>query len=190
MEKQITDIVKKYLHTTPHIEVELRLGKFNCNMFDTNVGQDTFDKVHRRLKRYTQWEQVITSEDEVFYWDNARLVYNDAANTSVCVKKTKIFKQDFKCTPLDVRIGIAQEVPTEQPNVDAKRKVNRYRTSFIRKNLSIDLTVVEGAQADIDAEETVVYQIELEIVNPTIIQTDDELYNIIYKVTDLLKICE
>lgn len=189
MEKQITDIVKEYIHK-PHIEVELRIGKFNCNTFDTNVGKDVFDKVHRRLQRYTQWENVNITEDEVFYWDNARLVYNDAANTSVCVKKSKIFKKDFKCSPLDVRIGISQEVPTEQPTTDAKRKVNRYRTSFIRKNLSIDLTIVEGAQGDIDAEETIVYQIELEIINPSIIKTDDELYKIIYKVNNLLKICE
>ena len=189
MEKQITDVVKEYLNK-PYIEVELRLGKFNFNMFDTNVGKDVFDKVHRRLTRYSQWENIVTSEDEVFYWDNARLVYNDSNDTSTCVKKNKIMKKDFKCSPLDVRLGISQEVPTEQPETDAKRKVSRYRTSFIRKNLSIDLTIVHGAQADIDSEETVVYQIELEILNPGIVKSDDELYNIIYKVNDLLKICE
>ena len=33
----------------PLTEVEMRLGKFNGKMFDTNVGKDTFDRVYLSL---------------------------------------------------------------------------------------------------------------------------------------------
>jgi len=40
-----------------HIEIELRLGKFNGTMFDTNVGKHTFDKIMKGLNKYTGWEK-------------------------------------------------------------------------------------------------------------------------------------
>jgi hypothetical protein len=36
----------------PNIEVEMRLGKFNGKLFDTNVGKETFDKIYRVLVKY------------------------------------------------------------------------------------------------------------------------------------------
>jgi len=39
-----------------------------------------------------------------------------------------------------------------------------------------------------DSEESCSYQIEMEIVNPQDVKSDDELYNIIHKVSDLVKI--
>ena len=36
----------------PHVELEMRLGKFNGKMFDTNVGQETFNRVMIGLQRY------------------------------------------------------------------------------------------------------------------------------------------
>ena len=48
-----TETVYKKIHKVfdqhqndPHVEVEMRLGKFNGKLFDTNVGKDTFDKVY------------------------------------------------------------------------------------------------------------------------------------------------
>jgi hypothetical protein len=79
-------------------------------------------------------------------------------------------------------------MPAVQPDDDAKRSVTRKRTSFIRKNLSIDLTEVHGSPEDIDSEETVSYQLEMEIVNAAIMSTDDEIYNILYKINDIMKI--
>jgi hypothetical protein len=60
--------------------------------------------------------------------------------------------------------------------------VNKYRESFIRKNLSIDMTIISGDPMDLDAEEEQIYQIELEIIDPTKVQTDDELFALIYKI--------
>ena len=64
------------------------------------------------------------------------------------------------------------------------------RISFIRKNLSIDMTVVTGDPTDLDCEDESQYQIELEIIDPTKVKDDIELYNIIYKIFDILKIIE
>ena len=36
----------------PNVEIEIRLGKVNRGKFDTNVGQATFERVLRRLRRY------------------------------------------------------------------------------------------------------------------------------------------
>ena len=35
----------------PEIEVEIRLGKFNGKMFDTNVGKEVFDRIFRGLSQ-------------------------------------------------------------------------------------------------------------------------------------------
>ena len=39
----------------PEIEVEIRLGKFNGKMFDTNVGKEVFDRIFRGLSQYPGW---------------------------------------------------------------------------------------------------------------------------------------
>ena len=37
------------------IEVEIRLGKHNGSLFDTNVGKDTWKRVLKGLKKYEGW---------------------------------------------------------------------------------------------------------------------------------------
>ena len=71
-----TEIVHKKIHklfeqsqNDPLTEVELRLGKFNGKLFDTNIGKDTFDKVYRALVKYQGWEKIYTTQEEVFYRD-------------------------------------------------------------------------------------------------------------------------
>jgi hypothetical protein len=41
-----------------NIEVEIRLGKHNGSLFDTNVGKDTWKRVLKGLKKYNGWESV------------------------------------------------------------------------------------------------------------------------------------
>ena len=50
------------------------------------------------------------------------------------------------------------------------------------------MTIVAGNPADLDSEEENVYQVEFEIIDPTIIRDRDTLYNIVYKVSDVLKL--
>ena len=46
----------------PSIEVEMRLGKFNGSMFDTNVGKDVFERILNGLEQYHGWEDVKMSQ--------------------------------------------------------------------------------------------------------------------------------
>lgn len=172
-----------------YIEIEFRLGKIDRDVFDTNVGKDMFEKIKRRLYKYKGWEEVKETTDEVFYWDGGiRCVYTSEDETHTC-KKNKIFKKDFKLSkPLDVRFSVSQEIPTDQPDECAKRSVSRKRISFIRKNVSIDLTEVTGPPVDIDCECETVYQVEVEFMDPKKLIKDYIITNSIYKIYDLLAI--
>lgn len=170
------------------IEIEFRLGKIVDKKFDTNVGKDMFEKIHRRLLKYKGWEEIKNTSDEVYYWDDGtRCVYND--DSSVTCKKHSIMKKDFNLNqPLDVRFAVSQEVPVDQPETDAKRSVSRKRTSYIRKNVSIDLTEVSGSPSDIDCEDEITYHVEVEFMNPSELLKHHQIVNSVQKVHDLLKI--
>ena len=184
MMKTFEQDIKKY-RDKQYIEIEIRLGKINRNIFDTNVGKHAFDRVLAGLDQFTGWESKTKIEDEVYYWGNGvRCVYTD----SDCVyeKKNKILKNDLSLeNKFDVRLGISQEIPCEMPTDDANRCVSRGRFSFLRKNVRIDMTIVKGPPKDKDSEESISYQIELEILSA---KTDQEIFSALNKVHDILKL--
>ena len=108
------------------------------------------------------------------------------------IQKTSIHKEDFKRikgVPYDVRIAFSKEVPMEIDDFsDMDRKRTKHRQSFVRKNLSIDLTMSSGDNIDLDAEDITDYQIELEIINPSDVKSKNDLLNILHKVNDLFKV--
>ena len=183
----------------PNIEIEIRLGKVNRGKFDTNVGQATFEKVLRRLRRYDGWESTNESQSTV-YLDTAagkRVVMNDLTDEmESCVIKKRVLVNDHVLNgfPVDVRLGISSEVPYDRDTDDADenftRVKKRKRYSFVRKGLSIDLSEVSGDVAqDKDSEEVTEYQIELEILNPPVnVAERHQMFNIVYKVSDICKI--
>ena len=179
-----------------YVEFELRLGKRSTKggAFDTNVGHDVFHRILDGLKRYQGWESTSESEVDIFYDGDRRFIFEGDSDDCIAVIKKKIKKVDIHLEnrPFDIRFGVATETPIENPEVpgEADQKTRR-RWSFIRKNLSIDMSVVTGGGAfDPDSEDDAVYQVELEIVDPTEVKTDDELYNICWKVEDILKLLE
>jgi hypothetical protein len=59
----------------------------------------------------------------------------------------------------------------------------------VRKGLSIDLSEVSGDADDKDSEEATEYQIELEILNPPVNAAErHQVFNIVYKISDICKI--
>ena len=172
-----------------HIEVEIRLGKHNGSLFDTNVGKETFERVLKGLRKYDGWEETKTTSTDVFYDDTngIRITSDEDTGEQVMVQKIKVVKEDFKFEPLDVRFSISREIPTHG-SYDMDRKGSKYRHSFIRKNLSIDLTVSSGDSVDMDSEDASSYQIELEIVKPSDVGSYNDLFNILHKVNDLSKL--
>lgn len=178
-----------------HLEIEFRLGKknLNGNFFDTNIGKENFDKLHRRLSRYPEWESVKNENVSVFYGTRKglRVIFDEERDEQVaCISKLTIgtLDQVLQNEKLDVRISASLENPAvydnERDMFTHERK--RKRTSFLRKGLSIDLSVVENC--DKDAENPLVYQAELEIVEPASDLNDTKLMNHYQKIFDVLKL--
>ena len=190
--KHITDTILpsfEALKTEENIEVEVRLGKHNGSLFDTNVGKDTWERVLKGLKNYDGWESTDYNESDVFYNDknSVRITSNEDTGEQTMIQKINVVKEDFKCDTLDVRVCIAREIPTSG-EYEMDRKRTKVRHSLVRKNLSIDMTISSGDNVDMDSEEEASYQIELEIVKPGDVDSVYKLFNIINKVADLVKI--
>tara|TARA_R110000803_G_scaffold26207_4_gene62235 strand:+ start:9590 stop:10171 length:582 start_codon:yes stop_codon:yes gene_type:complete len=171
------------------IEVEIRLGKHNGSLFDTNVGKDTWKRVLKGLKKYNGWESVKSSTSEVYYSDanNVRITADEDTGEQTMIQKISVVKEDFKCDPLDVRFCVAREIPTTG-EYEMDRKRTKTRHSFVRKNLSIDMTISSGDNADMDSEEEASYQIELEIIKPSEVDSVYKFQNILHKIEDLMKL--
>ena len=186
---KVAPIFSKY-QSDEHVEFEMRLGKINRGAFDTNVGQHAFDKIYKGLKKYSGWENVMVTNDVAYYHDAIRLIVNDDTDESIQVHKQKLEKIDhlLKHAPYDVRFAVAKEIPYENGDIEFTSARHRNRESFIRKNLSIDMTIVSGNPADLDSEEENSYQVEFEIIDSTKVRDRDTLYNIIYKIQDVLKL--
>jgi hypothetical protein len=177
-----------------HIEVEIRLGKFNGTFFDTNLGRDTHVKLLKGFQKYDGWEQVIQTHEEVFYRerDNMRITVDENTGDETIIRKERVFKKDFKAidsAPYDLRVSVAKEVPvTEEIEREMDKKRNKARLSYVRKNLSIDITTCTGDITDMDAEDICTYQVEFEIVDSKQIQTKDDLFKILYKIRDVFNL--
>lgn len=176
-----------------NVEFELRIGKFNCGVFDTDVGQQGFQCILDGLKQYQGWEKILTTREEVFYResDNLRISIDENTGDEKIIKKERIKNEDFKQlrhAPYDVRFSASKEIPVEDYEGEMDMKKTKDRLSFIRKNLSIDMTICTGDVEDMDAENSSTYQVELEIIDPKKITNDDELFNVLHKVKDVFNI--
>lgn len=183
-------LIRKHA-STPSIEIEVRIGKMNRGSFDTNISKDTHDKVIRRLKRYDGWESVEESDTSNFYYDGGkRATYDNLKDEmTACVFKKRVLVDDVSLDNelFDIRLGLSTEIPCPHKDDEEYTKVrNRKRISFVRKDLRIDVTSVSGEPDDMDSENEMEYQVELELLR--VPESRRELYNMVYKVFDVLKI--
>jgi hypothetical protein len=108
---------------------------------------------------------------------------------TACVVKKRVLVDDVSLDNelFDVRLGISTETPCEHRDDEEYTKVrNRKRVSFLRKDLRIDVTAVSGDPEDPDSENETEYQVELELLR--VPESRHELYNMVYKIFDVLKI--
>lgn len=184
-------VIHKYKNH-PNVEIEFRFGKVNRGSFDTNVGEATYKKALEALMMYKGWEKMKVSNDQIFYGEGGRrAVSNEESDEVTRVTKTKLVKIDHVCEgrPLDVRMSVSTEIPCE-PDEDEVYSESKQRTrySFVRKNLSIDVSMVKGTPDDPDCDEDTQYQIELEIIDPSKVTDDKVLYPLVHKVFDLMNV--
>jgi len=183
-------IIRKH-KSLPNVEVEIRLGRRGKNSFDTNVGKDAFAKVFKALMTYQGWEASRHTKSTVYHFvASKRLTVDEESDEQTGCIKTRVCTNDFEVSNsnYDVRLGISTEEPWEYDGdeVSTEQK-DKDRWSFVRKNLSIDMTVVKGTPDDMDADDDTSYQIELEILKPNQLETDPEIFNLLHKVFDVLK---
>jgi hypothetical protein len=175
----------------PNIEIEFRFGRRGHKMFDVNVGRDAFQKLLVSLDSYKGWESKKHTTSTVYYFPgNKRLTVDEESDEQVGVIKKRVQVDDFELQghPLDIRLGISTEEPFEYDGEETStEQKTKERWSFIRKNLSIDLSMIKGDPDDKDCDDDTSYQAEMEIIDPSRVNTREELYNILYKVFDLLK---
>jgi hypothetical protein len=175
-----------------NVEIEMRLGKIAYGKFDTNVGKNTFHAILKGLENFKGWEKVIKSNTNVYFSGDTRVIDDEDTGASSAHKKTKLKKIDIHIDnkPYDMRFSVSTEVACQKPgeNTEYDDMRIRKRVSFVRKNLSIDMTVVSGDADDPDSEENERYEVELEILTPQNVTNKNELYNIVHKVDDILKL--
>jgi hypothetical protein len=125
----------------------------------------------------------------VYYNDNnnVRISVDEDSGEQTMIQKISVVKEDFKREPLDVRFCVAREIPMSG-EYEMDRKRTKTRHSFVRKNLSIDMTISSGDNADMDSEEEASYQIEMEFVKPSDVDSIYKFKNILQKIDDLTKL--
>ena len=171
-------------------EIEFRLGRKGNGMFDTNVGEAVFRKLLRALEKYKGWESVEVEEYDVYYGPNniRTTVYPDGTENSIIKARVENIDHNSVDLPFDIRMGISTETPVDVPDgMEYEMTKHKERTSFVRKNLRIDMTIVSGDPEDKDCEDENEYQIEFEIMKLSKVKNRDDLYNHIYKIKDLLE---
>ncbi len=177
---------------TPNVEIELRLGKINRGTFDSNVGKEKFLKIKNGLDKYKGWEKVKKSNTTCYYFsNNRRMIYDEETDSQIVQFKKRILNENLNISerPLDVRFSVSTETyHKEEISDEAEFARIKNRTSYIRKNLSIDITVVQGQQDDPDAEDDTTYEIELEIIDPKGVSNYKQFISHLMKIDDLFKL--
>ena len=174
-----------------NIEMEIRFGRGSGRGgFDTNVGKATFDKVLKALEAYDGWESKKHAKYDVYYFENnLRLQIDEDSGDREAVEKRRVLVDDFELTgmPFDVRLGVSTEKPFEYDGEEAVEQKAKERWSFVRKNLSIDMSRIKGNPDDPDCDDDMSYQIEMEIIDPKKIDSKDTGFKLLYKVFDLMR---
>ena len=186
------DTVFSNYRSLPNVEFEIRLGKIQNGSFDPNIGKEKFYKIMKGLKKYNKWEKVTKSNSTVYYFKNKqRLILDEDSGSQTLEIKEKRYYEPLSLTdkPLDARFSVSTEkyIGEECPDEDAEFSRTRKRESFIRKNLSIDMTIIEGTE-DMDSEEDSTYEVELEIIDPKGVKTKQQFISHLMKVDDVLKL--
>ena len=190
----IQTLLDKY-QAEQDLEFEMRLGKMNRDFFDTNVGKTSYEKIIQGLRQYPDWERVHTSNTSVYYKpdQHLRVHIDNETNEMTADVKNRLHNHDVALNgeTFDVRFSLSHEKKInyelgEEEVMDFVRVKQRH--SFVRKNLSIDLTIVTGDPDDIDNEELERYEVELEVLDVKNIRTYEQLYNLIYKVKCILNL--
>lgn len=190
--RELANIIDE-LPDKKNIEIEIRLGFFEQEGFDTNIHDDFFGKIMDRLNSNLNWDRIDHSVHDDYHSKGMRLrISNDGSRQ--CIKKIRIAHIDltFDTTPFDVRISICKElnctIPKNFEDCKAKHKI---RHSFFHKAHQFDMTIVEETENSITK---ISYQAEIEISNlekALLSRTPMYLaHSTLLKMQDIVDMCE
>lgn len=171
-------------HDAKHLEFELRLGRA-LNLrggkgFNPHVGQKTFEHIKSKLDKSKAWGRVETSHTTDFFIRNSdvRITFDHDTQQYTCMTKKKLMNVDIEC-PLaatDIRCSVALErvfsVSSQRPNYDWLFCREKHRTRYHYRHFAFDLTEVQRHTSyHEDSDEDQVYEIEIELTKPQVLQS-------------------
>ena len=202
-EKKAIDAISKMIveyKDLEGVEFEFRLGRMNGRKFDSNIGQEFFQKIANTLTSNTSWnaQEMLHTTEYSKKKSNVRQILDEKTDTETFIEKKRI--KDITYTvdgmKLDFRFSVSQEIPlTNQETMeDCDFVREKKRTSRHHKNWKFETTQVEGGDIDPDDENQVRYEVELEVKDPKDIKSGTSYatwfaHSGILKTMDMLKMC-
>jgi len=190
--EQLTSIIEE-LPDTKNIEIEVRLGFFDDDGFDTNIHDDFYQKIIDSLMTNINWDRTEHNSYNDYHSNGLRLRISDDGSRQ-CIKKIRIASIDmtFDTTPFDIRISISKECPREIPrNFTESMSKHKIRYSFYHKAHQFDMTIVEETNNEITKK---TYQAEIEISNlKNALKDRTPMYlahSTLLKMQDIVDMCE
>jgi hypothetical protein len=175
----------------PFVEIEVRLGTFTGNKFDSSVDRKYFEHILYELESRGSWKNIIFQESVDYINDNNRLV-----NDSSLIMKENVLTNTIqvKNSPFDIRFSVNQEfeLNSYKKSFNKKDSVvrNKKRKSFISDYFKYELSEVSQTINNITK---VKYELEIELlVNKETLTWTSEYINdfLECKIYDLINIVE
>jgi hypothetical protein len=175
----------------PFVEIEVRLGTFTGNKFDSNVDRKYFEYILFELESHGSWKNVVFQESVDYINDNNRLI-----NDKLLIMKENVLTNTIqvKNSPFDIRFSVNQEfeLNSYKNSFNKNDSVirNKKRKSFISDDFKYELSEVSETINNITK---IKYELEIELLvnKETLTWTSDYINDFLEcKIYDLINIVE
>lgn len=170
-------------HGLDCLEFELRLGRAmhlrGGRGFSAHVGRSTFNRIQAKLDKSKAWGSVEKSHTTDYFTktSDVRVSYDHDTCYYTCMTKKKVTHTDIECpsAATDIRCSVALEkvfsVGRTQPEYDWLFSREKMRTRYHYRHFAFDLTQVQRHTSHHeDSDEDEVYEIEVELTKPQVLQ--------------------
>lgn len=160
-------VIESLLADVKHLknpELEIRFGHKDSSKahFDSTIPFEQWSIVLKRLRSNPKWSSVSTTSFVDSVCKETRARYRSSEGK--WITKKRIMVRDIPMEPMDVRVGLSDEVPFLEnvPEKSTVQNVHKIRHRFVHKDIwAFDLTEATGYDID---QESPWYFIELELV--------------------------
>ena len=202
--QQAVEVLSQQINSwgnVPHLEIEARLGYFDLDddgnlslPFDSDVGQEWFNKIMKALEKETLDVKRSTTTD--YSLGSCRMTVDSSGARSAMKKKTMEHSNfTYKNSPFDTRVAFSQEEPmavkdfskmAKQQTPTVRKKI---RTSFHTNHWKYELTRVEFTNNTVDEAR---HEVEIEAKLDSIGYCDYVYMadSLLLKIKQLVEFCE